>query len=203
MRLGTRYDLLNAALFLPAGGSSRLRHRLVRALDVRPGHRVLELGCGTGQVTAHLVAAGAQVTAVDALPEMLDAARRRAPQATFVEGDVTTIDLTTIEAGHDHDRVVLSFVLHNFDAPTRQAVLRRSAGALRDGGLVGVLDWAAAGPGLAGALRRRLVTAIEPSPTAAELLDGALAADVERAGLHVQHRRRVANGRAEILVLRP
>lgn len=198
IRLGTRYDLLNAALFLPAGGSNRLRRRLVRALDVRPGHRVLELGCGTGQVTAQLVAAGAQVTAVDALPEMLDAARDRAPAARFVEGDVTTID-----AGHDHDRVVLSFVLHNFDAATRQAVLRRSGDVLRDGGLVGVLDWASARGGLVGEVRRRLVTGIEPSPTAGELLDGALDGDIDRAGLHVQHRRRVANGRAEIFVLRP
>lgn len=196
--LGTRYDLLNAALFLPAGGSGRLRRRLVHALDVRPGHRVLELGCGTGQVTAQLVAAGAQVTAVDALPEMLDAARRRAPEATFVEGDLTTVD-----AGHDHDRVVLSFVLHNFDAATRQAVLRRSGDVLRDGGLVGVLDWASARGGFAGEVRRRLVTGIEPSPTAGELLDDALEGDIDRAGLHVQYRRRVANGRAEIVVLRP
>lgn len=198
MGIGTKYDLLNAALFLPAGGSNRLRRRFVRALDVRPGHRVLELGCGTGQVTAQILAAGAQVTAVDALPEMLDTARRRAPGATFVEGDLTALD-----AGEDHDRVVLSFVLHNFDAATRQAVLRRSRQSLRDGGLIGVLDWAPAGEGFAGGVRRRLVTAIEPSPTAGELLDGALAGDVDRASLEVQHRRGVANGRAEILVLRP
>lgn len=197
MRLGTKYDLLNTALFLPAGGSGRLRRRLVRALGVRPGHRVLELGCGTGQVTAQLVAAGGQVTAVDALPEMLDTARRRAPEATFVEGDLTQVD-----AGHDHDRVVLSFVLHNFDGATRRAVLRRSSDALRDGGLVGVLDWASTGPGIGGQVRRRLVTAIEPSPTAGELLDGALDDDIDSAGLHVQHRQRVANGRAEVLVLR-
>lgn len=196
MRVGTKYDLLNAALFLPAGGSNRLRRRFVRALDVRPGHRVLELGCGTGQVTAQLVAAGAEVTAVDALPEMLDTARRRAPGATFVEGDLTALD-----AGADHDRVVLSFVLHNFDAATRQAVLRRSRQSLRDGGLISVLDWAPAGSGFTGGVRRRLVTAIEPSPTAGELLDGALADDIAAAGLQVQHRQRVANGRAEILVL--
>lgn len=196
--LGTKYDLLNAALFLPAGGSNRLRRRLVRALDVRPGHRVLELGCGTGQVTAQLLAAGAQVTAVDALPDMLDAARHRAPGATFVEGDLTSVDI-----GDGHDRVVLSFVLHNFDAATRQAVLRRSADSLHDGGLVGVLDWASSRGGSLGEVRRRLVTGIEPSPTAGELLDGALEHDIARAGLHVQHRRPVANGRAEILVLRP
>ena len=88
MDLATAYDAINAAIFLPSGGSHRLRKRLVDAMEVRPGHRVLELGCGTGQVTASLVAAGASVVAVDALPAMLEAARRRAPGATFVQGDV-------------------------------------------------------------------------------------------------------------------
>jgi hypothetical protein len=112
-------------------------------------------------------------------------------------------DLTTFDAGDDHDRAVLSFVLHNFDAATRQAVLRRSGDAVRDGGLVGVLDWAAARGGFAGGVRRRLVNGIEPSPTAGELLDGALDDDIAGAGLELQSRHRVANGRAEILVLRP
>jgi SAM-dependent methyltransferase len=62
-----RYDAITVAIFL--GGSRRLRHRLVDTLEVSRGHRVLELGCGSGQVTEQLVAAGAMVTAVDALPE--------------------------------------------------------------------------------------------------------------------------------------
>lgn len=78
MQVANAYDAVNAAIFLPSGGSRRVRQSLVNALEIRPGHRVLELGCGTGQVTARLLAAGADVVAVDALPSMLIGARRRA-----------------------------------------------------------------------------------------------------------------------------
>ena len=37
MALATAYDAVNAAIFLPSGGSRRLRQALVDALDVRPG----------------------------------------------------------------------------------------------------------------------------------------------------------------------
>ena len=44
---------------------------------VRPGDRVLELGCATGRMTAALVGAGATVTAVDRESEYLDRAEAR------------------------------------------------------------------------------------------------------------------------------
>jgi ubiquinone/menaquinone biosynthesis C-methylase UbiE len=198
MALATRYDAINTALFLPSGGSRRLRQRLVDALEVRCGQRVLELGCGTGQVTARLVAAGAEVVAVDALPDMLAGARRRAPAATLVQGDVIDADV-----GGGYDRVVVSFVLHNFDAEGRVRLLRRAADALAPGGRIGVLDWALPHGFARGALWRRFLAALEPSPTVTELLDGALDADVPAAGFQVLHRRPAAGGRAQILVLVP
>jgi ubiquinone/menaquinone biosynthesis C-methylase UbiE len=194
--LATKYDALNTALFLPSGGSRRLRQRLVDALDVRPGQRVLELGCGTGQVTARLLAAGADVVAVDALPEMLAGARRRARGASLVQGDVVEADV-----GGGYDRVVLSFVLHSFDAAGRVRLLRRSSHALAPGGRVGVLDWALPSGAARGALWRRFLTALEPSQTVPDLLDGALDTDISAAGLQVVHRQLPAGGRTQILVL--
>jgi SAM-dependent methyltransferase len=60
---------------------------LVDLLPIRGD--VLELACGTGRWTGLLAARARTVTAVDAAPEMLDAARRRTPEATvtFVRGD--------------------------------------------------------------------------------------------------------------------
>ena len=52
------YDLLNTVIWLPTG-SRRLRRQFVGELPLHPGARVLELGCGTGQVTAELAARGA------------------------------------------------------------------------------------------------------------------------------------------------
>jgi ubiquinone/menaquinone biosynthesis C-methylase UbiE len=57
----------------------------------RPGERVLDAGCGAGVYTRRLLAAEATVTGLDSDPQMLAAARLKAPSATLVEGDVTAL----------------------------------------------------------------------------------------------------------------
>jgi ubiquinone/menaquinone biosynthesis C-methylase UbiE len=194
--LATKYDAINTALFLTSGGSARLRRKLVDALDVHTGCRVLDLGCGTGQVAAVLLAAGAEVVAVDLLPGMLAGAYRRAPGARIIQGDVLDAD-----TGTGFDRVVLSFVLHNFDTEGRIRLLRRAGAALTPGGRVGVLDWTLPSGATRAAVWRRFLTALEPSPTVRELLDGALSDDISAAGLDVLGCMPAAGGRAQILIL--
>lgn len=199
MSLGAVYDAINAAIFLTAGGSSRVRGALVDALGVRAGDRVLEIGCGTGQVTARLLAAGAEVVALDALPRMLEAARRRAPRATFIEGDALEAEL-----GSGYQHVVLSFVLHNFDAGGRAQLLARAAAAVSPGGQVGVLDWALPAGRVRALLWRRFLGLLEPASDNVEaLLAGALDQDLPAAGLAIVRGRSVAGGRAEILIAAP
>lgn len=191
------YDALNAVLFAPSGGSGRLREQLVDALALNPGDRVLELGCGTGQVTERLLAAGARVVAVDALPAMLEGARRRAPEAEYVVGDV----FDDLPAG-PFDAVVLSFVLHNLPADRRRLLLARSADLLTPGGTVAVLDWHLPAGRRRAAIWRALLARIEPAPTVGEVLDGALPRDPAAAGLDACLSRPLASGRAQVLLAR-
>jgi demethylmenaquinone methyltransferase/2-methoxy-6-polyprenyl-1,4-benzoquinol methylase len=53
--------------------------------DDEAGVRVLEIGCGTGAVTALLVSRGAAVTALDQAPEMLEQAKARLGANASVE----------------------------------------------------------------------------------------------------------------------
>ncbi|MEI6098053.1 MAG: magnesium protoporphyrin IX methyltransferase [Alphaproteobacteria bacterium] len=58
------------------------------------GMRVLDAGCGAGQMTAEMAARGADVVAVDISPALVDIARNRLPAAlahkvTFASGDMT------------------------------------------------------------------------------------------------------------------
>jgi SAM-dependent methyltransferase len=53
--------------------------------------RVLDVGCGTGRHSAHLVELGHTVTGIDVSPEMLQVARRKAPGARFVEGPMAPL----------------------------------------------------------------------------------------------------------------
>ena len=61
-------------------------HRLVADAGVSPGDLVLDIGAGTGAVTASLVAAGARVIAVELHPRRVAQLRER-----FAEDDVTVV----------------------------------------------------------------------------------------------------------------
>ena len=195
--IASTYDAINTVIFASAGGSYRLRRAFVSFLDVGSGDRVLELGCGTGQVTAALLATGADVVAVDRLPAMLEAARRRAPAARFVLADITS---SGVDGGFD--AVVLSFVLHSFDRDARRALLRSSHSLLVPGGWVGVLDWSAPKGRVRAAAWRRFVRHLEPSSTARDVVEGALREDFTEAGITLERARSAAGGRAEMFVLR-
>lgn len=55
----------------------QLAEGVVEWLDARPGERILDLGCGDGQLTARIAETGVQIHGVDASPAMVAAARAR------------------------------------------------------------------------------------------------------------------------------
>ncbi len=67
----------------------------VRRLDPAPTS-VLDAGCGTGRVAIELARHGIEVVGVDADASMLATARTRAPELTWVEHDVATVDLERV-----------------------------------------------------------------------------------------------------------
>ena len=85
---------------------------------------------------------------------------RNASRTVIVTGDATSADV-----GSGYDRVVLSFLLHNFDEEGRVRLLRRASSVLVDGGRIGILDWRAADGRVRAAMWRSVLRAIEPSPT--------------------------------------
>jgi len=104
---------------------------------IRPGMRVLDLGCGAGDVAfaaAGLVGPDGSVVGVDRSPDALARARLRAgqrglAQVQFVEGDVNDP-----APGGPFDAIVERLVL--WTVPDPAALLRRQAMVLRPGGLV-------------------------------------------------------------------
>jgi SAM-dependent methyltransferase len=101
---------------------------------VAPGERVLELGCATGLMTAHLAGQGARVTGVDRSGAYLERARARVgDRAVFVEAVLDAPgweDLT----GDGFDHVLLCNLIHELPDPV--GLLRRVAALLAPGGLV-------------------------------------------------------------------
>ena len=81
------------------------------ALDGAPGPRVLDLGAGTGKLTAGLLALGAEVTAVEPDPEMREELRRALPGVRALEGGAEAIPL----ADGSVDAVLAGNAMHWFD----------------------------------------------------------------------------------------
>lgn len=81
------------------------------ALAPAPGRRVLDLGAGTGKLTAVIAALGLDVTAVEPDPEMLAELRRGLPDVRALSGSAEKIPLPdgSVEA------VLVGHALHWFD----------------------------------------------------------------------------------------
>ena len=60
---------------------------LLELLAPQPGERILDLGCGTGHLTAQIAASGAEVCGLDSAPAMIEQARRLYPALHFEVGD--------------------------------------------------------------------------------------------------------------------
>jgi trans-aconitate methyltransferase len=67
---------------------------LLKLLDPKPGERILDLGCGTGQLTARIAESGATVVGVDSSPQMIAEARANFPDLMFVLGDAVDLNLS-------------------------------------------------------------------------------------------------------------
>ncbi len=106
---------------------SELASELVVWLRPNPGERVLDLGCGTGTLTAEIARCGALVTGVDSSAEMIAAAREKYAGLAF---DVEDGEALAYDA--EFDAVFSNAALHWM--PRAQAVARGVERALRSGG---------------------------------------------------------------------
>lgn len=128
---------------MPARDPVHYDEAILSTARITPGTRVLDLGCGQGDLTLTLLARGAVVTSLDLSPAMLAVARRRVElygsggNATFVAAPVESTELPS--AGFDV--IVGRWILHHIDlvagareltrllAPGGRAVFLENSGA--------------------------------------------------------------------------
>lgn len=156
------------------------RRRAVETLNLRPGDRAMEIGCGTGLNLPYLVeAVGAEgsVVGVDFSPDMLMHAARRVSRRGWQNVSLVRADASTLRLPERFDGVLFAYALRVI--PKWEAALERAAAHLRPGGRLTVLDfgtfdgwgWPLA-PLMRAWLRTRLVETLRDfTPKLAELLD--------------------------------
>ena len=135
-----RYDA--GMRILTLGRVTPLRVELARTATPAPGAEVLEIGCGTGAVTALLLERGARVTALDQNPEMLEQARRRLAIGSVGSADLLECTASEIDGLPQRlfDAVVASLSLSEMSTGERSFVLREASLRLKPGGLLVVGD---------------------------------------------------------------
>jgi trans-aconitate methyltransferase len=106
---------------------SELATDLVHWLRPRAGERILDLGCGTGTLTAQIAGQGAHVTGIDRSTEMIESARAKYAEPSFEVADGQ--DLSYVA---EFDAVFSNAALHWM--PRANDVLRGVQRALVPGG---------------------------------------------------------------------
>ena len=100
---------------------------LVEVLDPQVGERILDLGCGTGQLSAQIAAVGAEVVGMDLSVDMVEAAHEQFPDLSFVVGDARDFSFA-----EPFDAVFSNAALHWVKPP--EAALACIAACLGQGG---------------------------------------------------------------------
>ena len=138
--IASKYDRMNHGMSL---GIDRLwRQRLVRRLSkqLAPGAAVLDLACGTADLTKALSNKGYRVTGLDISAEMMAIGREKcrylSPKPNFVLGSAEQLPFSDAS----FEVVTIAFGLRNFDHRARcLSEIRR---VLKPGGQLAVLEFA-------------------------------------------------------------
>ena len=130
-RIAPVYDAMNHVM--TAGLDRRWRRRTAEAA-VRPGDRVLDACCGTGDLALACARLGGRVTGLDFSERMLERARRKASELEWVRGDLLSLPF----ADSTFDAATIGFGIRNVEDMER--ALRELRRVLRRDGRLGILE---------------------------------------------------------------
>ena len=155
--------------------------RFFRRLGVTPGTRLLDVGCGAGQLALIAARAGAQVTGCDISTNWLEKARGRAAAeglaVTFEEGDAESLPY------EDGQFDAVTSLIGAMFAPRPDRVAAELTRVCRPGGMIAMANWTPGG--FVGQMFKAIAKHIAPSGMPAQVLwwDEATVRDRLREGI--------------------
>jgi ubiquinone/menaquinone biosynthesis C-methylase UbiE len=122
-------------------GLEKVTAAMLAAVHVQPGDQVIDLGCGTGQLSLPLAERGARVLAIDVSAEMVRRLRDNAlgRSLTGLEVLATPIENLSLPA-QSVDLVVTSYALHHLRDADKDRLVAAAYHWLRPGGRLLIAD---------------------------------------------------------------
>jgi ubiquinone/menaquinone biosynthesis C-methylase UbiE len=135
------YDLV--MFFITLGRERSLRHKTLDLAQIKPGEKILEIGCGTGTLSLAArkrVGKSGEVMGIDIAPEMVAVAARKAARksvnASFQVGGIENIPFPD----NRFDVVMCSFMIFHMPEDIRKKGLNEIYRVLKSGGRLFIID---------------------------------------------------------------
>lgn len=130
------YDAIAQVSALAVGGEARFRQLAFQGLSLDKNAHILDLCCGAGQTTEFLVQYSHNVIGLDASLLALKRAKKRVPEATYVEGLAEELPF----ADATFDVVQTSVALHEMKPEQLDQILEQVYRVLKPGGIFACID---------------------------------------------------------------
>ena len=120
--------------------------KVIDQLDIKPGMKVADFGCGHAYFTlpvSRAVGKDGRVYAIDVLPEALEAVRSRAQLAGAVNIETIRGNLESLAGSGLSENSMDTVLLHNvlFQSEKKPAIIKEAKRVLKSGGIFVLIDW--------------------------------------------------------------
>jgi ubiquinone/menaquinone biosynthesis C-methylase UbiE len=131
------YDGISNVAAIAVGGAARFRRLALTGLAIDPHAKILDLCCGSGQVTGILLEYSDDVTGLDISPLSLSRSRRNVPQAKYVEALAEDMPF----ADDQFDLIHTSAAMHEMTRAQLHQIFTQGYRVLKPGGIFTMVDF--------------------------------------------------------------